>query len=141
MSDLRARILEIIGQPQLAGFATVTEEGKPWVRYVAAVGGDDMSLRFATFVHSRKAQQIAANPEVHLTCGVTSLTGMKPYLQIQGRARLTTETAEREAFWNDTLKPILTGPDDPNYAVVVVEPYRIEYCTPPNLQPEVWTIE
>ena len=71
MADLKERILEIIRQPQLSGFATVTEEGKPWVRYVMAVGGDDMEIRFASFVSARKVKQIAQNAEVHLTCGVT----------------------------------------------------------------------
>ena len=109
MSDLKARILKIIQQPQLCGFSTITEDGKPWVRYVAAVGGEKMELRFATFVGARKVKQIAANEEVHLNCGVTSLTEMKPYLQIQGRARLTTEADERHGFWNEMLAPIFSG--------------------------------
>jgi len=89
-------------------------------------------------VNSRKVKQIAANPEVHLTCGVNSLTEMMPYLQVQGRARLTTEADERHAFWNDMLAPIFSGPDDPNYGIIVVKPYRIEYCAPPSLEQEVW---
>ena len=138
MADLKERILGIIRQPQLSGFATVTEEGRPWVRYVMAVGGDDMEIRFASFVSARKVKQIAGEAEVHLTCGVTDPTKMAPYLQIQGRARFTTEEGERHTFWNDMLKPIFSGPDDPNYGVVVVTPYRIEYCTPGEHEPEVW---
>lgn len=138
MADLKERILEIIKQPQLSGFATVTEEGNPWVRYVMAVGGDDMEIRFASFVSARKVKQIARETEVHLTCGVTDPTKIAPYLQIQGRARFTTEEGERHGFWNDMLKPIFSGPDDPNYGVVVVTPYRIEYCAPGKHEPEVW---
>ncbi|HYW78790.1 MAG TPA: pyridoxamine 5'-phosphate oxidase family protein [Thermoguttaceae bacterium] len=138
MSDVKTRILDIIGQPQLCGFATITEDGKPWVRYVAAVGGPNMELRFASFIDARKVKQIAANPEVHLTCGVNNLTEMKPYLQIQGRARLTTEADERHAFWNDMLAPIFSGPDDPKYGIIVVQPYRIEYCDPASMGQEVW---
>ena len=33
MSDLKDKIYEVLQRPQLAGLATVTEEGKPWVRY------------------------------------------------------------------------------------------------------------
>jgi len=138
MSDLRARILDIIAQPQLCGFSTITEDGRPWVRYVAAIGGPDMAIRFATFVGARKVKQIEANPEVHLTCGVNSLTEMKPYLQIQGTARLTTAGDERHEFWNDMLAEIFSGPDDPNYGIIVVTPYRIEYCEPPSMEPEIW---
>ncbi len=139
MSELKTRIQEVICQPQLSGFSTVTEDGKPWVRYVATVGGENMELRFATFIGARKVKQIAANPEVHLNCGVGALTDMKPFLQIQGLAKLTTEADERHAFWNDMLSNIFSGPDDPNYGVIVITPYRIEYTQPPSMEPEVWT--
>ena len=49
MSDLKQRILNITQPLQLASLATVTEEGKPWVRYVMAVSDDGLTLRCATF--------------------------------------------------------------------------------------------
>ncbi len=139
MSDLKERIMQIIGQPQLSGLATVTEEGTPWVRYVVIVADSNLTLRCATFVSARKVKQIETNSEVHLTCGVTNLTDMKPYLQIQARARLTTDEQQRHGFWSDMLSPIFNGPDDPKYGVLVMEPYRIEYCSPGSYEPEVWT--
>jgi general stress protein 26 len=138
MGELRKKILSITTQLQLSGLATITEEGKPWVRYVITVGADDMNIRFATSISTRKVKQIELNPEVHLTCGVKDPMNMAPYLQIQGRARFTREKEERHGFWNDMLKPIFSGPDDPNYGVIIVEPYRIEYCTPGTFVPEVW---
>ena len=87
MSDLQQRILDIVHKPQLAALATITEQGNPWVRYVVTVGGGDFSIRCATFAGSRKVKQIEKDPNVHLTCGVTSLQEMKPYLQIQGRSQ------------------------------------------------------
>lgn len=138
MSDLKQKILDIITKPQLAGFATLTREGVPWVRYVVTVGDDSLNIRFASFVESRKVLQVKENPEVHLTCGVNSFENITPYLQIQGRARVTTSSEERHGFWSDMLAPIFEGPDDPDYCVVVVEPYRIEYCTPDSFEPEVW---
>jgi len=138
MSDLQQRILSILNQPQLAGFATITEQGKPWVRYVMTVGNDDLEIRFASFVGARKVKQIERNPEVHLTCGVTDPTKMAPYLQIEGRARLTTDESERHGFWSEMLAPIFSGPDDPKYGVIIVTPHRIEYCNPGSFEPEVW---
>ncbi len=139
MQDLQQRILDIIHKPQLAALATVTEQNNPWVRYVLTVGGGDFGIRCATFVESRKVKHIENNPNVHLTCGVSSLQEMQPYLQIQGLARVTTDKEERHGFWNDMLAPIFAGPDDPKYCLIVVEPYRIEYCTPGSYEPEVWT--
>jgi len=139
MPDLQQRILDIIHKPQLAALATVTEKNNPWVRYVVTVGDGDLMVRCATFGDSRKTEQIVNNPNVHLTCGVTSLQEMQPYLQIQGQARVSSDKVERHAFWNDMLLPVFEGPDDPNYSVIVIEPYRIEYCTQGSYEPEIWT--
>ncbi|KJS02478.1 MAG: hypothetical protein VR65_05295 [Desulfobulbaceae bacterium BRH_c16a] len=139
MSDLQQRILDIIHKPQLAALATVTEKNNPWVRYVAAVGDANFVIRCATLADSRKVKQIRNNPNVHLTCGVNSLLEIRPYLQIQGQARVTENHEERHRFWNDMLEPIFDGPDDPRYVVIIIEPYRIEYCTPGPYAPEIWT--
>ncbi len=138
MATLRDHILEIIGKPHLASLATVTGEGKPWVRYVTATGDKDLTLRFASFLRSRKVEQMKKNPEVHLTCGVTSPRSEDSYLQIQGRAAIATDDSERRAYWQEELKRYFSGPEDPNYCIVKVVPYRIEYVVPGSKEPEVW---
>jgi len=138
MSDVKERILKILQQPQLAGLATITQDGKPWARYVMVVGSPDMTIRCATFASARKVKQIKKNPEVHVTCGVTDPRNMAPYLQIQGRAALNTSKEARHGFWSDMLKVIFSGPDDPNYAVVEIKPYCVEYWSPGVHEPEVW---
>ena len=141
MSTLKEQIAAIITPMQLSSVATIAEAGKPWVRYVMTVGGNDLSVRFATFAQSRKVVQIAANPEVHVTLGGNDPTVMKPYLQIQGRARFSTEAAERHGFWSEMLANYFSGPDDPNYGVVIVIPYRIELANAGVPMPEVWTAD
>ncbi len=138
MSDVTQRIIEMLQPAQLCCFATITTEGKPWVRYVFCEGKGDMTIRFATFSNSRKVAQIRNNSEVHLTCGAAAPADMKPYLQIQGRAEFCTDTAERNGFWKESLKNYFQGPNDPNYGVVVVTPYRIELCSPGSPEPLVW---
>ncbi len=139
MDKLQERILDIIHKPQLAALATVTEMNNPWVRYVVTVGDGNLILRCASYRESRKVEQINNNPNVHVTCGINSLQELQPYLQIQGQAKIATDEVERHAFWNDMLESTFTGPDDPKYCVIVIEPYRIEYCTQGSLEPEVWT--
>jgi len=138
MPDVRERILKVLERPQLAGLATITQDGKPWVRYVMAVAAEDMTIRCATFAAARKVKQIKKNPEVHLTCGVPDLQHMAPYLQIQGRASLNTSEEARHAFWTDMLAGIFDGRDDPKYAVLEIKPYYIEYVSPGMHEPEVW---
>lgn len=137
MSDLKNRILEIFNGPCLSGLATITKDGKPWVRYVMAEASDDMTFRCSTFTNARKVAQIADNPEVHLTCGIRNPMEMTPYLQIQGRAEVTTDRDARHAFWSDRLKAVFKGPDDPNYGVVVIRATRIELWKVGSA-PEVW---
>jgi general stress protein 26 len=138
MMALKERILDIVKAPCLAGFATTTKDGKPWVRYVMTEASDDLTFRFSSFSNARKVAQIESNPEVHLTCGITDPTNMEsPYLQIQGRAEFATSREARHAFWSDRLRVLFQGPDDPHYGVVIVQAYRIEFCRV-GLETEVW---
>lgn len=138
MADLKQRILEVIRKPHLANLATVTGDGKPWVRYVMPVASEDMTIRLATFVNARKVEHIKNNDEVHLTCGVTDPENFEIYLQIQGRAEFTRDESERHSFWNDQLKDIFEGPDDPRYGILIVKPYRMEVNTAGSFECEVW---
>ncbi len=92
----------------------------------------------ATFEGSHKVAHIKKNSEVHLTVGVTSMETAESYLQIQGRAEVLTDAATKKAVWSDHLKGIFTSPDDPNYNVVKITPYRIEYQGMDMVPPEVW---
>jgi len=136
--DIKTKILMMIRNPHLASFSTIAEDGKPWVRYVMPNTSEDLTIRFATFVGSRKAKHIAANPEVHLCCGVTDPMKAVHYLQIQGRAQVLSDKETKLAFWSDQMKVYFTGPEDPNYAVVVVKPYRIELWNMRSTSPEIW---
>jgi len=138
MSELKAKILAKMNAPTLASFATLTEDGKPWVRYVTPLADQDMVIRFATFIASRKVAQVKKNPEVHLTLGVTDPMTAQSYIQVQGKAQIKTDQASREKVWFDRLKAYFQGPDDPNLAVVEITPYRIEFMDMGSVEPQVW---
>jgi general stress protein 26 len=138
MSELKKKILDSISSPQLISFATITEDGKPWVRYVIGMADENLIIRFSTFIKSRKVAQIEKNQEVHIVCGVSSLEAVEHYIQIQGKAEITVDEEERKKFWHDDLKAYFSGSDDPNYCVCMVKPYRIEYYTMGSMEPEVW---
>jgi general stress protein 26 len=137
MPNLKDRILDVVKAPFLAGLATTTKDGKPWVRYVMVEASDDLTFRCSSFVNARKVAQIESNPEVHLTCGISLPTDVGPYLQIQGRAEFRTDSEARHAFWSDRLSAVFQGPDDPKYGVVVVHGYRIELWHV-GVEPEFW---
>ncbi len=138
MSELKGKILAKIDRPTLSVLATITEDGKPWARYVTPMADENLTFWMATFVQSRKVAQIQKNPEVHLTTGVTDFETAESYLQVQGKAEILTDEETKKAVWNDQLKAIFSGPDDPNYCVLKIVPYRIEYQGMGMVPPEVW---
>ncbi|MDO8281203.1 MAG: pyridoxamine 5'-phosphate oxidase family protein [Thermodesulfovibrionia bacterium] len=138
MGDLKERIFEAAKELQLINVATITEDGKPWVRYVMGKADKDLSFRFCTHLESRKVPQINNNPNVHVTLGVSSLETAKSWLQIQGTAKVSTDQTERDAFWFDELNNFFSGPKDPSYCIVIIRPSRIELGTMGSMNPEVW---
>jgi hypothetical protein len=56
MRDLAQRIFTIIKEPHLAGFATIAEESKTWVRYVTCHGSKDLTVRFSEPVMAPRAK-------------------------------------------------------------------------------------
>lgn len=126
MSEIKDRIKALIKKHQFASLATVTEDGKPWVRYVVTRGSDDMTIRLGTRLDSRKVQHIEKSPEVHIVLGMINPATGKEFVQVQGTAVVVTDRAEREAIWYGHLERYFTGIDDPAFGVVIVKPYRIE---------------
>ena len=137
MSDLKQKVQERLSGADVWALATVTDDGKPWVRYVTPRADKDMTVWCATFAGSRKVPQIAHNPEVHLVVGVRDAASAQAWLQIQGRAVVLSDTASRKAVWNDELSHVFSGPDDPNLTVIKITQYRIEYQIMAPVPPDV----
>jgi general stress protein 26 len=138
MNDLKLRIYEAVKDLQLTNVATITEDGKPWVRYVMAKADKDLIFRFCTQLDSRKVAQIRKNSDAHISLGVSSLETAKNWVQVQGIAEVSTDRFELDAFWFDELNNYFSGPDDPNYCVVIVNPSKIEFGTMGIMTSEVW---
>lgn len=60
------------------------------------------------------------------------------YLQIRGRAEPVTDRTEKDAFWEEQLKDIFKGPDDPGYGVMIITLYRIAFHAVGSVAPEGW---
>ncbi len=135
---LKRKIIAKLVAPTLCVLATVTEDGKPWARYVTPFADDNLTIWMATSANSRKISHIRRNSEVHLTTGVTDPRIAMPYLQIQGKAEILTDEETKRALWSKFLTGIFSGPDDPNYVVCRITPYRIEWQDSGANPPEVW---
>lgn len=138
MSKLKQKIFEAAKDFQLINFASITEDGKPWVRYVMGKADENLGFRFCSSLSARKIGQIKKNPNVHICFGSKDLETAKHYIQVEGLAEVTTDKAEKKSFWFDQLKNYFSGPDDPDYCIIIVRPSRIEFGTMGNRTPEVW---
>ncbi len=138
MAAVKEKISKVLKNHHFAVLATVTtdKKPKPWVRYVFVNSDKDFNLWFASFKDSRKVIQIKKNPEVHLTLGVDSSDEMGNYLQIQGKAKLVTDKKTLKTKWKKDWANYFKGPEDPNYSIISVKPYRIEFVTMKGA--EVW---
>jgi general stress protein 26 len=138
IQQLKEKILAKLTGPTLCALATVAEDGTPWVRYVIVSSDEHLTLWMATFASFRKVAHIRKNPEVHLVTGAKDLETAESYLQIQARAEILTDAETKKVVWSDYLKNIFSGPDDPNYVVCKITPYRIEYSRMDRSPTEVW---
>jgi general stress protein 26 len=138
MSDLKQKIFEVAKELQLINFATLTDDGRPWIRYVMGKADNNLVFRFCTHMGSRKVGQIRKNPRSHISLGVSDLETAKHWLQVQGPAEISTDAEERHSFWFDELNNYFSGPDDPDYCIIIIRPSRIELGTMGNMTPEVW---
>lgn len=138
MTNLEQRIFDLGQRLQLIHVATLDERGLPWVRPVVGRLDEQLTLRFATHLNSRKVGHIAAQRGVHATLGATDPRSER-WLQIDGEAEVSTSAEEREAFWFDGLKAHVSSVDSPLYSVVVIRPKRIELRTIHHPEAETWT--
>ena len=143
--SVQRKILQVLSRSkQFGSVATVTPDNKPWVRYISLnVPSDenDMTIRFASFLGAREIVHLRENAEIHILCGSQGIEEGHDYVQIQGIAEISTEKKERDLIWSDESAKYFKGPDDPNYAVVIVKPYLIEYWNAESWIPEIWEIK
>ncbi|MBE0636696.1 pyridoxamine 5'-phosphate oxidase family protein [Candidatus Bipolaricaulota bacterium] len=139
---VKERILDTLKREEdfLCALATVDAKGCPNVRFTKGVIADDLVILCPTFVSTQKVQDIAARPDISLTCGDTDSRQPGSYFQISGRATISQESLDREAAWTSRLEKWFGGTEDPNYAVVRIVPTRI-LALPIGGGPagEIWT--
>lgn len=131
--DLVAAARNIIKTIPYITIASVSETGEPWNTPVFTAYDDRYNFFFSTDIESHKARNIRANSKVFLVIyDSTAKPGSGIGVYIEGKARLLTDEAEKQAAYNALVnrrKPIafhefedyLDGP----YGLYVVEPLHI----------------
>ena len=123
----KEKIFELFDGPTLSQLATIDCTGRPWVRYVMSTIDRDMILRVPTGRTTRKVRDIREHPSVHLLVGKNLFTRNGAYAQIEGHAVVTADPLSRSRQWNRSMERYFEGPADPNYVLIEIRPFRMEY--------------
>ena len=121
------RILAVLRREDdfLCALATAGTDGRPHVRYMKGMIDEHLTIRCPTFASTQKVRHIQSCADVSLTCGDTDSSRPGSYFQIAARASISQDLADRTAAWTPRLEKWFSGIDDPDYAVVRIEPTRI----------------
>ncbi|ANE45198.1 general stress protein [Paenibacillus swuensis] len=135
-SNLERKIIKAMDNNPIGSLATV--EGKlPRNRYMMLFH-DGLTVYMATDKKTHKVEELEENPNVHLLFGME-----KEIVSLEGTCTISDDKDLRHKLWNKEFENWYSGPDDPDYVVLVVEPSRIEYSlnSEENTEMEVWEAE
>ncbi|WP_234969369.1 pyridoxamine 5'-phosphate oxidase family protein [Bacillus massilinigeriensis] len=118
--NLRKDILSLLENNKVGSLATV-KDNKPHSRYMTFFN-EGLTLYTPTTKDSYKAEEIEANPNVHILLGYTGDGMGDAYLEIQGTAQIIEDEKLKSEIWKDGMDKWIDGPDDPNYIVLKITP-------------------
>ncbi|WP_456272064.1 pyridoxamine 5'-phosphate oxidase family protein [Bacillus sp. AK031] len=135
MSDtLKEKVIELFSNHKIGTLATI-RDNKPYSRFMMFYN-DGLTLFTATNQHAHKAEDIAANPHVHILLGHDRDSSHEHYVEIEAAAEIEQSQELKEKFWNDYLKPWITAPDDPEYMLLKLTPKTILYYEKTGKEPQ-----
>jgi general stress protein 26 len=105
------------------GYLATVDGDQPRVRTMIPILKDDGRLLMATFSNTKKLGQIAKNSKVEICFVDRKLS----HCRIEGRASVSGDQALKEELWNKQLmlRQFYSGPEDPNFILIVVSPIKI----------------
>lgn len=62
------------------------------------------------------------------------------YFEIEAKANIDSSLERRRKFWDEKLRDWPSGPDDPNYVLLKLEPEHIRYFSKAGEGPEELSI-
>jgi general stress protein 26 len=137
MNDTSVPAPEDVLNSESSVYLATTEAGSPRVRPVTVVktGG---SLYVLTGSNSKKVEQIQRNKRVEVLKMVEH-GGNRGYLRISGEAHVVEDRDTRKKVADATsyFRNYWSGVDDPNYALIRIDPMKAAYMAPGEFEESV----
>jgi general stress protein 26 len=125
-SDARAKVYEILKSFSTAMFVIVGPSGRPAARpmHVARTEDQPGDVWFFTSKSATLIEEITADATVLLVCQNEN----SAYLSMRGRARVVEDRNRVRDLWKEPYRVWFPdGPEDPDLALVAVDPIDAEY--------------
>ena len=135
MSDTKQRVQQMLKDHKIGTLATI-RENKPFSRFMLFFH-EDLTLYTATNKETHKADDIESNPNVHVLLGLEGSGWNNEYAEVEGTASFEESAELKKKFWQEDLKEWISGPDDPNYVLLKIQPSSIRYYQKAGSEPEV----
>jgi general stress protein 26 len=97
---------------------------------------EDLTLLTPTSEETHKAEEIEANPNVHVLLGYDDQGLGDAYVEIAGTATFNNSKEAKEKIWSDKLETWFNGKDDPNLVVLEIKPDNIRLMNEHENRPE-----
>ena len=121
--ELKQSIEKIMDEHYTGTLATVVSN-KPFTRYMTFFH-KGLTLYTPTSIDTHKADEIDANPNVHVLLGYTGDGFNDTFIEFEGQAKIKEDAETKHSLWNDSLKAYFDGPDDPKLVFLELTPTNI----------------
>ncbi|WP_071394065.1 pyridoxamine 5'-phosphate oxidase family protein [Bacillus tuaregi] len=118
--ELKRQAMEIISSHRTGILANV-ENNRPHARYMTFYN-KDLNLYTPTKLDTEKTDEIEKNPAASVLLGYEDKGLSDRYIEVSGTSRINQSQTLKEEFWDDSFTKWFTGPDDPNYVFLEIEP-------------------
>lgn len=129
-------IAEKILNNQLIGTMATIEGDKPHNRYMTFYN-DNFTLYTVTSKNTHKVEELSKNPYTHILIGYDGKGFGDAYLEIEGKAEVSSDEGMKEKVWNKVLRFWFDGPDDPNMVVLKIVPSQIRIMNSKGNDPKI----
>lgn len=124
--DALKKFKKLVEDVRVCMFITNNQTEQEHTRPMSVVDVEDNgTLWFYTDVRSIKVEEVATDKKVHLTF---AHPGKESYLDVCGTGQIVTDKALIKEKWSPVVKAYFpNGVDDPNIALLRVQPYSVYY--------------
>ncbi len=119
---LSENAIEFLKEHRNSVLSTVNgDEPSSRIMYIAQID-DDGTIWYASGKSSSKMSHISANPKV---CVAVSTNNKD--LRVFGNAEIIDDPVVKSNLWQPTWTTYFKGADDPEFSIIKVTPYRVEF--------------